>query len=543
MRTLRRSLRGVSRETVGQRPRGRVGSAVSDGTGRYVLAVLLTASLTACPRAPSTPARDDVVSATSGGDTEPPKPAEITSTDGGGTPPPDPRPKRTTIDPATIDVVAIELEVDLTTRRSVAHVTFAQPTPTGVAANDPGELSLEVGDLKILHVRPGKLNDPWFSEESRPELGYRIEAGRLHFDPAFDQQPTLPTFATVALPPGIGTRRVAIEFEPQVHDVLEGMHTDGTTMSWPEHCGKLFPCNPEPTDGVRFQLQFTGVPEGSVVVAPERVTFDAPSYMLAWAVGPYVKLPLGQTKHGTDVVVFVRPSIAGEEAAMKRGTAELVREFEFLEDTLGPYPYGDEVGSVAAPWPKGAYGGMEHHPYWHVAAAELHDTSVHAHEAAHGWFGNGIRVACWEDLVLSEGFATYLEGRAKEYAAGVARADTLWAELDARWDMMGEDGAAPQAWWPDTCDADDPITAGYFSSAPYVRGAMFFRALERKLGRETFDATVRVFVEKNLGQARRLVDFLEHVRVTTGYDPRPCAEAWLVSSTLPVADRCVAEAK
>jgi aminopeptidase N len=239
------------------------------------------------------------------------------------------------------------------------------------------------------------------------------------------------------------------------------------------------------------------------------------------------------------VVVFVRPSVAGEVDAMARGTAHLVREFEFLEDMLGAYPYGDEVGSVAAPWPPGSYGGMEHHPYWHVAAAELHDTSVHAHEAAHGWFGNGIRVSCWEDLVLSEGFATYLEGRAKEAAAGAESAALLWAGLETEWTMMGKDGAAPRAWWPESCDADDPITAGYYNSAPYVRGAMFLRALERKLGRDDFDAAVRAFVAAHLGKARRLADFLEHVRERTGFDPRPCAEAWLVSGTLPTADRCV----
>jgi aminopeptidase N len=33
------------------------------------------------------------------------------------------------------------------------------------------------------------------------------------------------------------------------------------------------------------------------------------------------------------------------------------------------------------------------------------------HEAAHGWFGDGVRLRCWEDFVLSEGTASHLDAR------------------------------------------------------------------------------------------------------------------------------------
>jgi aminopeptidase N len=50
---------------------------------------------------------------------------------------------------------------------------------------------------------------------------------------------------------------------------------------------------------------------------------------------------------------------------------------------------------------------MEHHPYWHVSGAQR-NLLVNAHEAAHGWFGDGVRPRCWEDEVVSEGVADYL---------------------------------------------------------------------------------------------------------------------------------------
>ncbi len=61
---------------------------------------------------------------------------------------------------------------------------------------------------------------------------------------------------------------------------------------------------------------------------------------------------------------------------------------------------------------------MEHHLLWHIGAASLGDRRTHIHEAVHGWFGAGVRLACWEDLVLSEGTATYYEARILEAVAG-----------------------------------------------------------------------------------------------------------------------------
>ena len=54
---------------------------------------------------------------------------------------------------------------------------------------------------------------------------------------------------------------------------------------------------------------------------------------------------------------------------------------------------------------------MEHHPQWHVDDSSFGSQETQAHEASHGWYGDGIRLACWEDFVLSEGTVTYLAGR------------------------------------------------------------------------------------------------------------------------------------
>jgi hypothetical protein len=37
----------------------------------------------------------------------------------------------------------------------------------------------------------------------------------------------------------------------------EGSFPDGMTFTWPYFCDNLFPCHPEPSDGLRFTLELT----------------------------------------------------------------------------------------------------------------------------------------------------------------------------------------------------------------------------------------------------------------------------------------------
>nr|MBA3820833.1 hypothetical protein [Deltaproteobacteria bacterium] len=51
-----------------------------------------------------------------------------------------------------------------------------------------------------------------------------------------------------------------------------------------------------------------------------------------------------------------------------------------------------------------------------------------AHEAAHGWFGDGVRLRCWEDFVLSEGTVSNLAARALAQVAGPTMEAKVWAD-------------------------------------------------------------------------------------------------------------------
>jgi len=80
------------------------------------------------------------------------------------------------------------------------------------------------------------------------------------------------------------------------------------------------------------------------------------------------------------------------------------RAFEFFSDSIGPYSY-EKLAHVQA---AGLGGGTEHASaifYGEKGVASGRGPVVH--EVAHQWWGNAVTERDWDDVWLSEGFATY----------------------------------------------------------------------------------------------------------------------------------------
>jgi aminopeptidase N len=107
---------------------------------------------------------------------------------------------------------------------------------------------------------------------------------------------------------------------------------------------------------------------------------------------------------------------------------------EFYSDFIGPYPY-EKLADVQA---AGRGGGTEYATaifYGENLVTTRPATAVVAHEVAHQWFGDSVTERDWDDVWLSEGFATYLtllftehyQGR-DAFVAGLKRSrDTVFA--------------------------------------------------------------------------------------------------------------------
>ncbi|HEX3448093.1 MAG TPA: M1 family metallopeptidase [Isosphaeraceae bacterium] len=82
------------------------------------------------------------------------------------------------------------------------------------------------------------------------------------------------------------------------------------------------------------------------------------------------------------------------------------RVIEFYAEHVGPYPYEKLAGVQAA----GVGGGMEHASAIFYGERSVYGrdvTNLVAHEIAHQWFGDSVTERDWDDVWLSEGFATY----------------------------------------------------------------------------------------------------------------------------------------
>ena len=405
----------------------------------------------------------------------------------------------------TRDLVSTGLEIDLSANTGRATI--------GIAAAESTGASFEIGDLEVSGVTDG---------EGR-ELNFAVAEGQLD----------------VGVPAGGDTATIVVDYAFQDHDgTFDGwMSGQGVSFLWPYFCGNLFPCKSDPADGQTFAMNVTGA-EGEAIY-PESIPADAPTYMPAIAVADFTEIELGTSSGGTSLSVWHLPGTQQERFA-RRGTRNLLEVFSFFEDTYGAYSFGDKAGTVSADWGGGDYGGMEHHPYWHVSSGSLYSEEVNAHEAAHGWFGNGVRIACWEDFVLSEGLATYLAAR----ALGESGVD-LWPSYECdlkNWTCPADYNTIAL---PDTCNSIDILNDPLWSLVPYMKGAFYLRAVANRIGAEELDAVLASFYQAHVGQAAKMDDLIEAIKAAHPDDAdaiETLTDKWLRQLRCPVrlAELCPA---
>lgn len=394
------------------------------------------------------------------------------------------------IDPTsnwTREIVDTQLVFDVSTMAATATITFGPSSTDGA--------SLEVGDLVI-------------DSASLPfaDTGAHLDLG---------------------MPKSSEPQTVDISFHYSAHEGFEGASASGYTLVWPYFCGNLFPCHSQPSDGTTFTLDVVNATRTAVF--PPMIA-EAPSYQVAWAIGSYTEVSLGTTTNGTQLSVWHLPT---QTTQAMTGTQNLVAAFDWLEQTIGAYRFGPKAGTVSVNWGPGAFGGMEHHPYWHVGSGALSDQETNIHEAVHGWFGGGIRIECWEDFVLSEGTTTYLAARALDVVAPSVGAD-VWLSYSE--ELVQIDGADPV--WPDSCGSIDILEDGLFGRAPYIRGAYFYKAVADKVGAATLDEALAAFYAEHAGKSATMAEMLATITTVTGFDPTSCAQSWLRSTTKPAIGPC-----
>jgi puromycin-sensitive aminopeptidase len=206
-----------------------------------------------------------------------------------------------------------------------------------------------------------------------------------------------------------------------------------------------------------------------------------------------------------------------------------------------PYPYDKVEGVGVADFPAGAMenpGAVTYRlelvttdPAKASARALKSTVGVAAHELTHMWWGNLATLAWWDDLWLSESFATFVGNKIEH-------------ELHPGWGIWRDFvSAAASGFGLDSLATTHAIHADAESAAAalqrvdaitYQKGAAVLRMLETYLGDEVFRAGVRIYLERFAGGVATAADFWRALDAASGQDVSHIAETWITQPGHPV---------
>ncbi|KAI8123273.1 Glutamyl aminopeptidase [Lucilia cuprina] len=160
---------------------------------------------------------------------------------------------------------------------------------------------------------------------------------------------------------------------------------------------------------------------------------------------------------------------------------------------------------------------------------------VIAHEFAHMWFGNLVTFMWWNDLWLSEGFASYIENKGIEAAfpdwnmQDQFIVNTLHGVLN----LDATLGAHPIV---QTVANPDQITE-IFDTITYSKGSSIIRMLEDFLGPDNFQKAVTNYLEEFKYKNAVTDDFLTVIdKLNLGFDVKAIMRTWTEQMGLPVVE-------
>ncbi|XP_018560448.1 LOW QUALITY PROTEIN: aminopeptidase RNPEPL1 [Lates calcarifer] len=207
----------------------------------------------------------------------------------------------------------------------------------------------------------------------------------------------------------------------------------------------FFPCFDTPAVKSTYTATVR-VPDGVTVLMsasrssyskPDRVfqfsmEFPVPSYLVALVAGELQHVDVGPRSR-----VWAEPCLLS--CAVKKLGGSVERWLGVAEELFGPYLWG-RCDIVFLP-PSFPIVAMENPCLTFIIASILESSEFLLidviHEIAHGWFGNAVTNATWEEMWLSEGLATYAQRRITTEAYGeaftcletVVRLDALHRQL------------------------------------------------------------------------------------------------------------------
>jgi aminopeptidase N len=197
---------------------------------------------------------------------------------------------------------------------------------------------------------------------------------------------------------------------------------------------------------------------------------------------------------------------------------------EFYSSYVGPFAY-EKLANIQS---NSVSGGME------AASAILYSEGsvvgdrnqrwrdVVIHEIAHQWFGNAVTEADWDDVWLSEGFATYFTLLFIEHEYGHDVFVTGLNESKRRVDAFDAKNPTYRIVHDNLKDMEQ-VT----SSHTYQKGSWTLHMLRGVVGEDAFWQGIRSYYKRYLNSNARTIDFREAMEQASGKDLKVFFDQWL----------------
>jgi alanyl aminopeptidase len=252
-----------------------------------------------------------------------------------------------------------------------------------------------------------------------------------------------------------------------------------------------------------------------------QTTRPLPTYLIAFAVGPYDVVDIGPIPPNP---IRGRPialrgiAANGQGQRMRYALENTSGLLSALEGYFGtPYPY-EKLDLIAVPESFGGamenVGAITFDEYFLLMDADSpvdqrrSFTSLHAHELSHMWFGNLVTPTWWNDIWLNESFATWMEYKASQahWPEGEFDRELLKGALGA---MAGDSLATARAIRQPIDDNDQVMSA--FDAITYEKGAGVLAMLERYVGEQEFREGVRLHLRRHADGTATAEDFIASI--------------------------------
>jgi len=308
------------------------------------------------------------------------------------------------------------------------------------------------------------------------------------------------------------------------------------TQFEPIDARRAFPCFDEPGFKTPWQLTlhvrtghkaFANTPQVSETVEPgdmKRIVFamtkPLPSYLVAFAVGPFDIVDAGKTGKNQVPVRIITPK---GKAYQAKYAAEVTATIAGrLENYFGiPYPF-EKIDSISIPFIGFAMenAGLVTYGQTMILSDPATDTEQRqrryvktaAHELAHQWFGDLVTLAWWDDIWLNEAFATWASS--KFLAEWRPDWNTRLEDLNGRFDAMTKDGLGATGKIRQRVEPDEDISNFFDYGIVYQKAPAVIRMFEVWAGEKQFRARVTWYLKHYSYKNARSDDFLNAIDAT-----------------------------